>query len=184
MDDLQIIELFFQRDERAIAETQAKYGDLCFHIVYNILNNHEDAEECVNDTYLNVWNTIPPAKPQSLKAFVCKIARNLALTRLKYNNRKKRSPDSLISLSDVEDTLISTSADQHLLDEEAGRVIDKFLREQKSDVRNVFLRRYWFGDSIDDIADRFSFSKSKVKSMLFHTRNKLIKYLHKEDIDL
>lgn len=184
MDDLQIIELYFQRDERAIAETQAKYGNLCFLIVYNVLNNNEDAEECVNDAYLNVWNTIPPAEPQCLKAFVCKIARNLALTRLKYNKRKKRSPDSLISLSDVEDTLISTSVDRHLFDEEAGHIIDRFLREQKPDVRNVFLRRYWFGDSIDNIADRFSFSKSKVKSMLFHTRNRLLKYLHEEGIDL
>lgn len=93
MDDLRIIELYFNRDEQAIKETDTKYGKLCHSIAYNILNNHEDSEECVNDTYVSVWNTIPPTRPYNFMSFICKIARNLSLKRLEFMKRKKRSAE-------------------------------------------------------------------------------------------
>ena len=102
MDDLRIIELYFERDEQAIKETDAKYGKLCHSIAYNILNNHEDSEECVNDTYVGVWNAIPPTRPSNFMSFVCKIARNLSLKRLEFMKREKRSADVMLSLDELE----------------------------------------------------------------------------------
>lgn len=181
INDSEIIELYFARSENAIRQTQFKYGKLCMSIALNVLKNTEDSEECVNDIFLSVWNRIPPEVPDNFKAYICKIARNLSLSRLRYNMAKKRHPDSLISLSDLDDNI---PAEDGVSDEETGRLISDFLREQSADVRNVFLRRYWFYDSIEDIAKRFSFSESKVKSMLFHTRNRLKKYLAKEGIEI
>ena len=105
MDDLRIIELYFERDEQAIKETDAKYGKLCHSIAYNILNNHEDSEECVNDTYVGVWNAIPPTRPSNFMSFVCKIARNLSLKRLEFMKREKRSADVMLSLDELESVL-------------------------------------------------------------------------------
>ncbi len=181
INDSEIIELYFARSENAIRQTQFKYGKLCFRIAFNVLSNTEDAEDCVNDTYLSVWNRIPPDTPENFKAYICKIARNLSLSRLRYNTAKKRRPDVLISLSDIDDT---TPASDGVSDEELGRLIGEFLRSQSAEVRNVFMRKYWFYDSVEEIAERFSFSESKVKSMLFHTRNRLKKYLSKEGIEL
>lgn len=181
INDTEIIEMYFARNENAIRRTQSKYGDLCFRIAVNVLGNNEDAEECVNDTYLSVWNRIPPDMPENFKAYICKIARNLSLSRLRYNTAKKRNLDALLPLSDVENT---ASAEDDTSDMELGRLISDFLRSQPTDVRNVFMRKYWFYDSVEEIAERFSFSKSKVKSMLFHTRNRLKKYLKEEGIEL
>lgn len=181
IDDSEIIELFLARSENAIRQTQLKYGALCLTIAYNVLGNAEDSEECVNDTYLSLWNNIPPDIPENFKAYICRIAKNISLSRLRYNTAKKRSRDSLIPLSDLDETAAYTDG---VSDEELGRLISEFLRGQSADVRNVFLRKYWFGDSIADIAKRFSFSQSKVKSMLFQTRKRLQKYLKKEGIDL
>ena len=120
MDDLRIIELYFERDEQAIKETDVKYGKLCHSIAYNILNNHEDSEECVNDTYVGVWNAIPPTMPNNFMSFVCRIARNLSLKRLEFMKREKRSADVLLSL----DELASVLPDERLLmcDKEAIEV--------------------------------------------------------------
>ena len=181
MEDGEIIELYFSRNENAIKETAAKYGRLTMSVAYNILRSPEDAEECVNDTYLGVWNSIPPARPNNLRAFICKIARNLSLNKLKYNTAAKRSPELLLSLNELEEVI----ADDKLPDGgDLSGLISEFLRAQKPDARNVFLRRYWFADSVAEIADRYSFSESKVKSMLFHTRNKLREYLRKEGFDV
>lgn len=177
MGDPEIIELYFARDEQAIRETDAKYGKLCHRIAYNILNNREDAEECVNDTYVGVWNAIPPARPDHFLPFVCKIARNLALKRLEFMKREKRSPAVLVSLQELEDVLPDDRIPPDLPDEGIGKQISDFLREQKEDVRNVFVRKYYYFDSIGEIAKRYSFTESKVKNMLFHTRNKLKAYL-------
>ena len=105
MDDSKIIELYFERDDRAIKETQIKYGKLCHKIAYNILNNYEDSEECVNDTYVGVWNAIPPARPNNFMSFVCKITRNLSLKRLEFMKREKRSADVLVSIHELEGVL-------------------------------------------------------------------------------
>jgi len=184
MDDLRIIELYFERNEQAIKETDAKYGKLCHSIAYNILNNHEDSEECVNDTYVGVWNTIPPMRPNNFMAFVCKIARNLSLKRLEFMKREKRSPDVLVSLDDLASVLPDDRYAPDLSDEDIGKLISRFLRMQKEDVRSVFVRKYYFFDSIADIAVRFGFTESKVKNMLFYTRNKLRDYLIKEGVEI
>lgn len=184
MDDPKIIELYFERDEQAIRETDAKYGRLCHSIAYNILNNHEDSEECVNDTYAGIWNAIPPTRPNNFMAFVCKIARNLSLKRLEFMKREKRSPEVLISLEELAAVLPDERYAPDASDEDVGKLISKFLRSQKEDIRNVFLRKYYFFDSVGEIAERYSFTESKVKNMLFYTRNKLKDYLIKEGVQI
>ena len=184
MDDLQIIELYFARDEQAIKATDDKYGRLCLCIAGNILSNREDSEECVNDTYLNVWNRIPPTRPDNFKAFICKITRNLSLKKLEAANARKRTGAAILSLEEIEETVPDSGVSPEIRDEELGKLISAFLRKQKDDARNVFLRKYWFFDPVSDIAKRYAFSESKVKSMLFHTRNKLRDYLKKEGIEL
>lgn len=184
MDDLRIIELYFERDEQAIKETDVKYGKLCHSIAYNILKNHEDSDECVNDTYVGVWNAIPPTRPNNFMSFVCKIARNLSLKRLEFMKRGKRSADVLLSLNELETILPDERYAPDVGDEEVGKLISTFLRSQKEDVRKVFIRKYYFFDSIGDIAERYGFTESKVKNMLFYTRNKLKDYLIKEGVEL
>jgi len=184
MDDHQIIELYLSRDEQAIKETDAKYGKLCLRVAINILSNAEDSKECVNDTYLVVWNKIPPTRPNNFTAFICKITRNLSLKKLEAANAMKRTSAAILSLDELEETLPDAHISPEIGDEELGKLISAFLRRQSENERNVFLRKYWFFDSIKDIADRYSFSENKVKSMLFHTRRKLQAYLEKEGIEL
>lgn len=180
MDDLQIIELYFKRSENAIAQTELKYGGLCQSIIKNILSNNEDSRECVNETLYAVWNAIPPARPDNFKAFLCKIARNLALKRFGYNSASKRSSNCMVSLSELEDVLPDNSIRPDIKDEDLGEIINRFLQTQKPDARNTFIRKYWFFDSVSDIASRYNFTESKVKNLLYHTRNKLRDYLTKE----
>ena len=182
MDDRQIIELYFSRDERAIEETDIKYGRLCFGIANKILNNAGDAEECVNDTYLGVWNAIPPTRPENLMAFVCRVARNLSLKKLTAMRRQKRSLASVVPIHELEEILPDECIDAEVQDEDIGGLISDFLRREKRDARNVFIRRYWFCESIGDIARRYSFTESKVKNMLYHTRIKLKDHLIKEGV--
>ena len=177
MDDQIIISLFHARDEQAIRETQRKYGKLCYHIAHRIVNNHEDAEECVNDTYLGLWNSIPPARPRHLTAFICGIVRNQSLKRIEAMSRQKRSGIAVVSLSELDELLPDESLSTDLSLENLGTYINDFLKKEKTDVRNVFLRRYYFFDSVEEIAKQFSFSESKVKAMLFRTRHKLKQYL-------
>lgn len=182
MDDSKIIELYLSRNEQAIKETDVKYGRLCHSIAYNILNNREDSEECVNDTYEGVWNAIPPTIPDNFMSFVCKIARNLSLKRLEFIKREKRSQAMLVSMEELEEVLPDERYAPEADDEAVGECIGNFLRSQKEDVRNVFIRKYYFFDSVADIAKRYSFTESKVKNMLYHTRNKLKDYLIKEGV--
>ena len=184
IDDLRIIELYFERDEQAIKETDSKYGKLCHSIAYNILNNREDSEECVNDTYVGVWNAIPPTRPNNFMAFICKIARNLSLKRLEFTKREKRSADIIISFEELAAVLPDERYAPNISDEDIGKIISEFLRNQKEDAKNVFIRKYYFFDSISEIAKRYSFTESKVKNMLFYTRNKLKDYLIKEGVEI
>ena len=184
MDDLSIIELYFARDEQAIKETDTKYGKLCHSIAYNILNNNEDSEECVNDTYIGVWNTIPPTRPNNFMAFVCRITRNLSLKRIEAMARQKRSQATIVSLDELAEVLPDESIADRISDEDIGKAISDFLRNEKEDVRNVFIRKYYFFDSIGDIAKHYGFTESKVKNMLYHTRNKLKEYLIKEGVEI
>ena len=184
MNDITIIELFFARDERAITETDTKYGMLCHRIAYNVLNNREDSEECVNDTYIGLWNSIPPTKPNNFMAYVCRITRNLSLKRLEAMSRQKRSVHMLVSFDELSEVMPDEYISSKTGDEELGRLISVFLRKEKEDARNVFIRKYYFFDSICDIAERYSFTESKVKNMLYRTREKLKEYLIKEGICL
>lgn len=177
MDDENIIELYFSRNESAIKETSLKYGALCFEVANNILNSRPDSEECVSDTYLGVWNAIPPTRPQCFRAFILRLTRNISLSRLRRNLAKKRSRSVEISLTELEAVLPDESLRPDMGGEELGWTVNEFLKQLDPDSRNIFLRKYWFFDSVAEIASRFSFSQSKVKSSLFHTREKLKKYL-------
>ena len=183
MEDTDIIALFTARDEKAVAEVRTKYGGLCRSVALSMLRNKEDAEECVSDVYMILWNKIPPA-PNSLKAYICRVTKNMCLKKIEYNSAEKRRGSSKLSLSEVGEDLQGEDFADRQSDMELGEIISSFLRLQKPEVRNVFLRRYWLMESVEEIANRFSFSRSKVKSMLFHTRNKLEKYLKKEGIEL
>lgn len=184
MDDLGIIELYFARDEQALKETDAKYGRLCHSIAYNILNNNEDAEECVNDTYIGVWNAIPPTRPNNLMAFVCRITRNLSLKRIESMARKKRSQATLVSLDELSEVLSDERIAEGVSDEDIGKAISDFLKNEKEEARNVFIRKYYFFDSIAGISKRYGFTESKVKNMLYHTRNKLKEHLIREGVEI
>ena len=184
MDDLMIIELYFARNEQAIKETDIKYGKLCFSMANNILFNDEDSEECVNDTYLSVWNKIPPTRPNNFRAFICKIVRNLSMKKLEFNRALKRTQNVTVSYTELEEILPDTRTAPEWEYENLGKIISDFLQHEKEDARNVFIRKYYFFDSIGDIAERYSFTESKVKNMLHHSRNKLRECLKKEGIEV
>jgi RNA polymerase sigma-70 factor (ECF subfamily) len=184
MDDRQIVELFFARSEEAIRETDAKYGRLCYRIAQNILGRDADAEECVNDAYLCLWNAIPPQKPDDLAAYICKIVRNVSLKRLRFNSAMKRNIRAEVSLNELESILPDSMTGSEMDDRQLGKVISAFLWRESESSRNVFIRKYFFFDSVHEIAERYSYSESKVKSMLFHTRRRLQNYLLKEGYEL
>ncbi len=182
-EDCEIIALYWARDEQAIRETEQKYGRLCHSVAYGILHNTNDTEECVNDTYLCLWNTIPPERPQNFVAYVCRIVRNISFKRLAYNRAEKRTAFSVVSLSDL-DELLPASDDWDIADEELGQLINRFLATEKESNRRVFVRHYFFGDEITAIAERYGYSENKVKSTLFRMRGRLKKYLHERGIGL
>lgn len=182
MEETQIIDLFFARDEQAIKETQAQYGRQMYATAFRILNNHEDSEECVNDAFAGLWNAIPPARPGSLLAFACKITRNLSLKRFQYLTRKKRLATVTTSFDELEAVLPDERFMPGATDEDVGKLISQFLRNQKEEVRYVFIRKYFFFDPIKEIAMNCSITESKVKNLLFHARKELKEYLRKEGV--
>ena len=187
VSDVYIVNLFWERDERAITETSRKYGAYCQSIALQILQNIQDAEECVNDTYLKAWDVIPPERPSKLGAFLGKITRNLALDKYKaYRAVKRGGSDFAVSLEELGDCIPDTSADiqSQANAEYIGKVINDFLKSQPTLARKIFVCRYFYSDSITDIAKRFSCSEGKVKSSLFRTRNKLKIHLEKEGITI
>ena len=182
MDDKSIIELYWQRDEEAIRQTQLKYGRYCYAIAHNILRSREDAEECENDTYLDAWNSIPPERPSPMKTFLGAITRRCALDKYRKNTAQKRGGGDIpLPLSELEECISSgKSIDDEISEEELARALSAFLYSLPEDECNVFLRRYWHFDSISDICRRYGFGASKVKMMLKRTRSKLSKYLETE----
>ena len=182
MDDKSIIELYWQRNEEAIRQTQLKYGRYCYAIAHNILRSREDAEECENDTYLDAWNSIPPERPSLLKTFLGAITRRRALDKYRKNTAQKRGGgDVPLPLSELEECISSSkSIDDEISEEELARALSTFLCSLGEDECNVFLRRYWHFDSTSDICKRYGFGQSKVKMMLKRTRSKLSKYLETE----
>ena len=183
MDDGKIIDLFWQRDESAIDETRRKYGKLCYSVAFNILGDSRDSEEAVNDTYLGVWNAIPPHKPVIFSSFITRITRNISLKIWRYKYAEKRGCNVVASLEELGDCIpADSSIDDEIDVKELSVHIDAFLRTLKENERVVFLRRYWFCDSIADIAKRFGASEGKIKMQLCRTRQKLREYLDKEGI--
>ena len=186
MNDSQIVALFFDRDQRAIEETAARYGNYCYSIVHNILNNREDAEEAVSDTYLALWASIPPHKPTVLRTFLGKIARRTALKQWeKMRTQKRGGGEVALALEELSEYLSDGNTPETAIQAaELTQILNAFLRNLPKEERQVFVCRYWYLDSIADIAARFGFSQSKIKSMLARTRIKLRAALTKEGIAL
>lgn len=184
MEDTRIIELFFERSEEALVESERKYGRYCGTIALNILGNREDAEECVSDTWLRAWNAIPPMKPRILKAFLGRITRNLALNVLEKNRAEKRGGgEGTAVLDELEEWIADShaevwSADRYVLTE----TLNRFLKELPEEKRTIFIRRYWHMDQVKEIAEDLGIGESKVKMTLLRTRNALAEVLRKEGI--
>lgn len=179
MEDNQIIELYWRRDERALYYTDKKYGAYCNTIAYRILSSHEDADECVNDTYFRAWNTIPPTRPARFSAFLGRITRNLAIDLRRRADTKKRGAGTYEAVLDELEYCLSSSSDPEntLLQKELTRHINLFLKGLPVPQRRVFIRRYWHLCSIPEIAQQYGYSTAKTRSMLYRTRNQLHSYL-------
>lgn len=182
MEDEAIISLYFERSESAITQTDKKYGELCYSVANRILSSRPDSEECVQDAYLGIWNAIPPAHPSNFKAFVLRITRNISLSRLRKNLAKKRGADLEISLTELEAVLPDSKIRPDAEDSAIGEAINEFLGRLDTDSRVVFMRKYWFFDSVEEISKRLGFSESKVKSSLFRTREKLRRFLEERGV--
>lgn len=185
MEDQKIIELFWNRSEQAIEEVTKKYGTKLLSQTYQILLNHEDSKECVNDTYLKAWGSIPPNRPEYLYAYLATIARRVAFGILDYRKAKKRTANLVEFSKELEECLPDPNDYERKLDsQEIGKVMSDFLHTQKVEYRVLFVRRYWYLDSIKELAKKYGMSESKVKSTLFRMRNGLREYLEKEGIVL
>ena len=182
MEDQQIIGLLFQRSETAIFALQQKFGGLCRSIISNILPDSRDVEECTNDTYLRVWNSIPPQYPARLDSYLSRIARNVALDRHDYNTASMRSTGLTLAFEELALYLPSRGDDTDAL--EFRVFLNRFLRSLPKTARVMFIRRYWYGESIAQIAGAVGCSEEKVKSALFRTRNKLREAMIKEGVYL
>ena len=186
MKDNEIIELYWNRDEAAIAATADTYGNYCYSIAYNILYNNEDTQECVNDTWLNAWKSIPPQRPNRLSTYLGKITRNLSLNRYKLLTAQKRGKGQVeLALSELEGCVPAQLDMDQITDEMVlVNAIETFLRAQTRTERNIFIGRYWYLYPIRDLAGAYRMSESKVVSMLHRMRNKLKLHLEKEGISL
>ena len=186
MEDQRIIELYWQRDQTAISRTDDKYGGYCRTIAYRLLRDEQDSEECVNDTWLRAWNAMPTHWPDHLGAFLGRITRHLACSRWRERQAAKRGGGELpVLLEELTACVPSVpSAAQEVEDRELERLINAFLRALPERECNVFLRRYWYGESLAEIADRYAMKLNTVKSCLYRTREKLRDHLEKEGIRL
>ena len=182
MDDKGIVRLYFDRNEQAIDETSKKYGKYCFSIANNILSNREDAEESVNDTYLDAWKSIPPHRPNSLALFLGKITRRISIDRYRRKNAHKRGGGELALVLDELYQCIpdETDVEKEFEKRHLALVINNFVKSLPANEQRVFLCRYWYMDSVKSISRRFGYSESKVKSMLHRTRAKLKEEFRKE----
>ncbi len=186
MDDKSIIDLYWKRSESAISETAAKYGRYCNTIAFNILHNKEDAEECVNDTYMKVWGVIPTLRPLKFSAFIGKITRNLSLDKYEYYNAKKRGQGEMqIALDELQECIAATdSVEDAMEDMLLTEKLNCFLEGLSTEKRKIFMRRYWYLSPIKEIAADYQMSESKVKMILLRTRIALKEFLEQEGIVL
>ena len=186
MEDQKIIDLYWQRSEQAIQETDSKYGGYCYCIAYNILANREDSEESVSDTYLAAWRAMPPKRPGILQAFLGKITRNLSLKRYDYNTAHKRGGgQAALVLDEIAEFVSDTdSVEQEIDRRELVRAIDSFLDRLPTHKKNIFVCRYWYFDSVSHIADRFGMTENNVSVILSRLRHKLHNYLLERGFEL
>lgn len=184
MEDSRILALYFARSEAAIQETDRKYGSYCYKIAYNILTNREDSEESVNDTYLSAWNSIPPRKPAKLSTYLGRLTRNISIDRWRGTNAKKRGGGEIILALDELNECVSgqPSAEETMIQKEAVGSLNRFLASLSEEERAVFLCRYWYVNSMEEIARKTGFSIGKIKSMLHRTRKRLSAILQEEDL--
>lgn len=184
MDDQQIVSLYWAREEEAISRTAERYGSYCYAIAYNILSVHEDSEECVNDTYLDAWNSMPPHRPTVLSAFLGKITRRIAIDRWRAGHAQKRGGGEMtVALDELSECVASpndVTREVETLEVAAG--VQRFLSTLPDTERRIFVRRYWHMESIASLADRFGYGQSRVKSMLHRTRTKLRRHLEEEGL--
>lgn len=186
MQDEKIIQLYWERNESAIKETQKTYEKYLSKIIYNVLGNIQDSTECLNDTYLKIWNSIPPNRPAVFSVYIGKIARETAIDAYRKQNRSKRKPSEYtLALDEISECVsgkenTEKSVETNLL----GKEISSFLRTVSEDKRTVFIMRYYYADSIKDISEYTNMSESKVKGILHRTRKELKKHLEKEGFEI
>lgn len=182
MEDREIVDLYWRRKECAVWETEKKYGKYCFSVAWNILFCKEDSEECVNDTYLAAWNSIPPKRPAVLSAFLGKITRNKAIDCFRKKSAGKRAVFHMVDIygeTEKLETAFVYSLEQKQDEKELAEMLNYFLHSLRKADRDIFIRRYWYLDSIKAVAQRHKYTESRVKSSLFRSRKKLLKLLEK-----
>ena len=185
MEDQQIVDLYFARSESAITETDRKYGRYCHSIAYNILEDHEDAKEIVNDTYLKAWNTIPPNRPDPLKPYVGMISRHLSLDRYEEYHTQKRGGQVLLALEELAECIPDNDSREDIGESVALKdALAKFIRSLPDKTQMIFLRRYWYASSVAEIAEEYGMRENSVNVLLHRTRKKLKDHLQKEGFDL
>lgn len=185
MDEKEIVDLFFARNENAISQLENKFGNYCFTIAKNILMNFEDSQECVQDVYYKVWNSIPPKRPENFKAWLGKTVRNSALNILTKHNAQKRSGKAEIPFDELQDCIASGSTPETAMESsELGETISDWLGTLSSEDRILFVRRYWFGEKLKDLAKKKNISEKKLSMKLYHLRKELKNALEKEGITI
>ena len=183
IEDEKIIDLFFNRSEKAIQELDIKYGKVCHKLSYNILNNKQDAEECVNDAYLGAWNAIPPTRPNPLLSYIVKIVRNISLKIYWRKEAAKRSSHYTIALEEIEAYIADTNTVEAEIEaRELARIIEAFLDTLTTENRVIFMRRYWFSDSYKDIARLVGLSEKNISVRLTRIREKMKQYLIEREV--
>ena len=180
MDDKQIIDLYLERSESAISETDKKYGRYCHYIAYNILQNDEDAKEIVNDSYLTTWNTIPPNRPESLKAYVGTICRRLSLNRYNAQNTQKRKGQVSLCLDELSECISDESSDDIVDTVALKDALNRFVSALPEKAQRIFVKRYWYASSISEISKEYFMKESSVTVLLLRTRKKLKTFLERE----
>ena len=186
MEDEQIIKLYLKRSEKALEETQNKYGPYCYRIAKNILTVREDAEECVNDTYLNAWNSMPAHWPKQLATFLGKITRNLAFNRYQHDHTKKRGGGEIaLILDELADCISGADDVEQIVDrQELIKAIDSFVKSLSVNKRNIFVRRYWYADPVTEIANDLGMLQGTVSKTLGRTRKELRAYLAERGFEI
>ena len=183
IDDEKIIEMFFERSEQGMRELDIKYGKICHNLSYNIVNNRQDAEECVNDTYLGAWNAIPPAKPNPLLTYICKIVRNISLKIYYRKEAAKRNSTYTIAMEEIEAYIADpNTVEAEIEARELARIIESFLDTLTVENRVIFMRRYWFADSYKDIAKFMGLSEKNISVRLTRIREKMKQYLIEREV--